>query len=403
MKNAVSKPRIERLLAAVQELSLARNLDNVMHIVRTAARELTGADGATFILRRNNRCYYADEDAIGPLWKGQDFPMEQCISGWSMLHHETVAIEDIYADDRIPHDAYRPTFVKSLLMVPIRAVDPIGAIGNYWGNKYIPSPEDIELLQALANSTMVTLENITLYEELEQRVKDRTAELEASNRALEAFSYSVSHDLRAPLRKIGYFTELLTEAYQGQLDGKGNDWLDKLNGQAREMTHLIDVMLEFSRMGRKAPRKTRVSMKEMVEEIARNAGEQENGRRIQFHIHPLPDAPADRDLIRQVWVNLISNAVKYTAKQEEALVEIGAEEKAGALIYYVKDNGVGFDMNYADKLFSPFQRLHARSEFEGTGIGLATVERIITKHNGKIWAEAAPDEGACFYFELPDK
>ena len=401
MKDAASKNNIERLLAAAQELSLARNLESVMHIVRTAARELTGADGATFILRRNDRCYYADEDAIGPLWKGQDFPMEQCISGWCMLHHQTVAIKDIYADARIPHDAYRPTFVKSLLMVPIRAIDPIGAIGNYWAQEHTPSPGEIELLQALANSTMVTLENINLYEELEQRVKDRTAELEASNRALEAFSYSVSHDLRAPLRKIGYFTELLTETYGEKLGDKGNDWLDKLNGQAREMTHLIDVLLEFSRMGRQTLRKTSVPMRDMAEEIARNAGEQENGRRIQFNIHPLPEAPADKDLIRQVWINLISNAVKYTAREKEALVEIGAEEKNGDVIYYIKDNGVGFDMNYADKLFSPFQRLHSRSDFEGTGIGLATVERIIARHNGKIWVEAAPDEGACFYFQLP--
>jgi light-regulated signal transduction histidine kinase (bacteriophytochrome) len=237
--------------------------------------------------------------------------------------------------------------------------------------------------------------------DLEQQVKDLAAELEASNRALESFSYSVSHDLRAPLRKIGYFTELLTETYTGRLDAKGEEWLNKLDAQSKEMTHLIDVLLEFSRLGRKAPGKTRIPVNPMVEDIARNAAAQENGRNIRFNIHPLPDALADKDLIRQVWINLISNAVKYTARKEEALIEIGAKEKAGVVVYYIKDNGVGFDMNYADKLFSPFQRLHSRSEFEGTGIGLATAERIIAKHNGKIWVEAKPDEGACFYFELP--
>ncbi|HSC37343.1 MAG TPA: GAF domain-containing protein, partial [Chitinophagaceae bacterium] len=177
MKETGSNHTMERLLAAVQELSLARNLETVMHIVRTVARDLTGADGATFILRKNDRCYYADEDAIGPLWKGQDFPMHQCISGWSMIHHQAVIIEDIYADDRIPHDAYRPTFVKSLAMVPIRAVDPIGAIGNYWATPHLPTAEEVKLLQALADITTVTLENINIYNELEQRVKDRTAEL----------------------------------------------------------------------------------------------------------------------------------------------------------------------------------------------------------------------------------
>lgn len=237
--------------------------------------------------------------------------------------------------------------------------------------------------------------------ELEQQMNDLRAELEASNRALEAFTYSVSHDLRAPLRKIGYFTELLAEGYAGKLDEKGNEWLDKLQGQAREMTHLIDVLVEFSRLGRKTPGKTRVSMRDMVEEIVRHAGGQENGHAVRFTIQPLPDAPADKDLIRLVWEHLISNAVKFTGQQKEARVEIGAEEIPGAVVYYVKDNGVGFDMNYADKLFTPFQRLHSRHEFEGTGIGLATAGRIIARHNGKIWAEAAPDEGACFYFQLP--
>jgi len=237
-------------------------------------------------------------------------------------------------------------------------------------------------------------------DDLEQRVKDLTTELEASNRALEAFSYSISHDLRAPLRKIGYFTELLTETYAGLLDGKGNEWLSKLDAQSKEMTHLIDVLLEFSRLERKMPGKTRIPVQQMVEDIARDAAEKESGRNIHFNIHPLPDALADVDLIRQVWIHLISNAIKFTVRKKETLIEIGAEEKAGTMVYYIKDNGVGFDMTYADKLFSPFQRLHPRSEFEGTGIGLATVERIIAKHNGRIWMEAKPDEGACFYFEL---
>jgi len=241
------------------------------------------------------------------------------------------------------------------------------------------------------------------HHDLEQQVKDLAAELEASNRALETFSYSISHDLRAPLRKIGYFTELLTETYTGQLEGKGNEWLGKLDEQAKEMAHLIDVLLELSRLGRKIPGKTRVAVKTLVEDIARDAAGQENGRNIRFTIHQLPDALADIDLIRQVWTNLISNAVKFTARQEAALIEIGATQKPGATVYYIKDNGVGFDMNYADKLFSPFQRLHSRNEFKGTGIGLAIAERIIARHNGKVWVEAKPGEGACFYVELPDK
>jgi putative nucleotidyltransferase with HDIG domain len=156
------------LVAAIQRLSLARSIPEVQAIVRASARRLTNADGATFVLRDNEQCYYADEDAISPLWKGQRFPLEACISGWSMLNRRPAVIEDIYADDRIPHDAYRPTFVKSLAMVPIRTLDPVGAIGNYWATRHRPTEEEVELLQALADSTAVAMENVRAYQELEE-------------------------------------------------------------------------------------------------------------------------------------------------------------------------------------------------------------------------------------------
>src|SRR5262245_19561434 len=150
---------VSELIDAVQRLSLARDLATVQEIVRRSARRLTGADGATFVLRDADRCHYVDEDAISPLWKGQKFPLEACISGWSMLNRKSAVIEDIYADDRIPHDAYRPTFVKSLVMVPIRTLDPIGAIGTYWATTRQPTEEEVQLLQALADTTAVALEN----------------------------------------------------------------------------------------------------------------------------------------------------------------------------------------------------------------------------------------------------
>jgi putative two-component system response regulator len=156
------------LVSVIQDLSLARSVREIQAIVRAAARRLTGADGATFVLRDGNRCHYADEDAISPLWKGQRFELSRCISGWAMLNRRPAVIEDIYADDRIPHDAYRRTFVKSLAMVPIRTRDPIGAIGNYWARRHDPTPHEVELLQALADSTAVAMENVRAYAELEQ-------------------------------------------------------------------------------------------------------------------------------------------------------------------------------------------------------------------------------------------
>jgi diguanylate cyclase (GGDEF)-like protein len=169
---------VDRLLLAVQELSMARTLEQVVEIVRHAARDLCGADGATFVLREDDKCYYVDEDAIEPLWRGMRFPLEICISGWAMLHKQPAVVPDIYQDARIPHEAYRPTFVKSLAMVPIRSVDPVGAIGNYWAAEHPPTEEEVRLLQALADSTSVALENVSVYAELaETQARATTDEL----------------------------------------------------------------------------------------------------------------------------------------------------------------------------------------------------------------------------------
>ncbi len=197
-----------RLLQAVQELSLARSLPEIQRIVRTAARELTGCDGATFVLRDNGKCYYADEDAIAPLWKGSRFPMEICISGWAMLNREAAIIPDIYLDGRIPHEAYRPTFVKSLVMAPIRKLDPVGAIGNYWAQERQPTPREVSLLQALADATSIAMENVQIYAELEQRVRDRTAALEQANEEIRQLS--LTDDLTGLNNRRGF--RLLAEA-----------------------------------------------------------------------------------------------------------------------------------------------------------------------------------------------
>ncbi|WP_234300972.1 sensor domain-containing diguanylate cyclase [Sphaerospermopsis aphanizomenoides] len=169
---------MERLLVVVQDLSLARSLDRIMEIVRVAARELTASDGASFVLRDNGFCYYADEDAIAPLWKGQRFPMNICIGGWAMFNHQPAIIDDVSIDERVPHVAYKPTFIKSMVMVPIRTQKPIGAIGTYWATHHQPTLEEVKVLQALADVTSVAMENVEVYAELEQRVKDRTIALE---------------------------------------------------------------------------------------------------------------------------------------------------------------------------------------------------------------------------------
>ncbi|MBE9228266.1 diguanylate cyclase [Phormidium sp. LEGE 05292] len=175
---------MEQLILVVQELSLARNLETIMAIVRVAARFLTNADGASFVLRDRDQCFYADEDAIAPLWKGQRFPLKICIGGWTMRNRQPAIIPDVYGDERIPYVAYQPTFVKSMAMVPIRTLDPIGSIGVYWANLHQPTIQEVKLLQALADTTAVAMENVQVYSELEARVRQRTAELEAVNTKL---------------------------------------------------------------------------------------------------------------------------------------------------------------------------------------------------------------------------
>ena len=396
-----------RIVKAVQELSLARDMERVMEIVRTESRELAEADGSTFVLREDDMCFYADEDAIGPLWKGSRFPINICISGWAMLNKKPALIEDIYDDDRIPHNVYKPTFVKSLAMIPIRAKSPIGAIGTYWAKKYSPTQEQVTLLQSLADVTAVTIEKINVYNELERRVKDRTNQLEIAkanleyiNTELEAFTYSVSHDLRAPVRSIAGYAQLLSELNQHKLDDRSKRILTVIEENAGQMNNLIDDLLRFSRSGKDELQKVGIDMTAMVHEIANNLKSSSKSEP-QINIAWLLDATADPGLLSQVWTNLISNAIKYSSKNPDPIIQIGSHQDENEIVYYVKDNGAGFDMKYIDKLFGVFQRLHDNQDFEGNGVGLALAERIITRHGGRMWAQGKVNEGATFSFTLP--
>lgn len=230
----------------------------------------------------------------------------------------------------------------------------------------------------------------------------KNKELEYANKELESFSYSVSHDLRAPLRALDAYSKILEEDYSKVLDAEGKRLLGNIQYNAKKMGALVDDLLSFSRLGKNEIKKSSINMHEMVESVL-NEIKGSMPHKASVKIHTLLPANADNILLQQVWVNLISNSIKYSRKKEKPSVEIGSVKSKGETTYYIKDNGAGFDMEYAGKLFGVFQRLHNEKEFEGTGIGLAIVERIIAKHGGRVWAEAKLNEGAIFYFALPNK
>ena len=313
---------------------------------------------------------------------------------------------DVHA---LPEGAEREALLASdvhvYMVVPmIAGGELIGAV-SFGGAADDFPPEQLNIAREVATQLAIAISQARLHErvrrhaeELERRVAERTAELEAVNRELESFSYSVSHDLRAPLRAIDGFARMLEEDYGARLDEEGRRLLGVVRSSSRRMGQLIDDLLDFSRLGRQAMAPRVVDMAALVREVAAMLT---HGGNTSVEVAALPAAQADAALLRQVWANLIGNAIKYSGKRGEPCVAVGGSAEAGENVYWVRDNGVGFDMRYADKLFGVFQRLHGADEFPGTGVGLAIVQRVVARHGGRVWAESRPGEGACFYFSLP--
>lgn len=387
---------LEHLVEVVQDLSQARDLDTVMGIVRRAARDLTGADGATFVLRDKGCCYYADENAIGPLWKGQRFPLQNCISGWVMLNAKPVMIEDIYKDPRIPADVYRPTFVKSLLMVPIRKNNPIGAIGNYWATTRLPADDELAILQTLANFTCVALENINLYQQLQEKI---TA-LDASNKELSRFAWIAAHDLKSPLRAIDNLSQWIEEDSGERLDTTSKTHFQKLRHRVRRMEKLLDDILEYARVENK---------------LVDRPAEEADGETIVQDILALTDLPqgftlrvdeqfksvrAPRIPMQQIFCNLVNNAYKHH-DQKAGSIEITCNEEEKRYIFSVRDDGPGIASSYHQQIFDMFQTLKSRDLQEGSGMGLAIVKKILLAYGGDIRVESEPGLGTAFVFTWP--
>lgn len=390
------------LTQVVERLSSATDLPTVTGIVAAAARELVAADGATFVLRDEDRCYYADEDAISPLWKGRRFPMESCISGWCMAKREVVIIRDITQDARIPQDAYRPTFVKSLCMVPIRSEDPLGAIGSYWAREHEPTAEEVKLLQILANNSAVVLQNLELRQALTRRRAEHD-ELESRQLELELQVNSIAHDLKSPLGIIMGFADLLQGRLGAALDEKSRHYITSILRTGRSMNRQVERMLALYRLSNQTITKQPVNLSDLAAAIVEGLAAQDPKRSVEVQIAPGLLASADPDLLRLALENLLSNAFKYSRGKPATWVRVDRRASSTPELdtFVIEDHGDGFDPAQAGRLFHPLVRLHDATRFAGTGLGLASVARIIELHGGTVEAEGRPGEGATFSFSLP--
>lgn len=386
------------LLEVVRELAHLRELDDIMALVRRAARQLSGADGVTFVLREGDTVHYADEEAIAPLWKGRRFPIDACISGWVMLNRTAAVIEDIYADARIPADAYRTTFVKSLVMVPIRRADPIGAIGAYWAEHVTPRTRQVALLQALADSAAVAVENGRLYSA--ERSARQAAE--AETRLRKELLAMVSHDLRNPLGVITMTTSLLGPLL-APLNGRARNHLDTINRSALRMDRLIHDLLDFAAIEAGAFRLAPVPLTiTTLMEQAAELGPLAHERGIDLELRP-PERDiavrCDPDRIHQVFSNLVGNAVRHTPAG--GVIQLAATVRENRVELTVSDTGMGIAPDVLPVLFDRVQRPPARTPGSGVGLGLSITRGIVEAHGGSLQVTSEVGRGTTFTFTLP--
>ena len=385
-------------------------------IARTLAEELAAATTVQLVSADGQLEVQAIHDldeslaaALEDLWRRAPLKSNEGIGGRVIATRRPVLVADLASSEMLDamHETHRALVkdiggIVSILAVPLIARERVIGVLNLRRVKTTTpfSLDDQRLAQDLADRAALAIENATLLAELEARVAARTLELELANRDLEAFSYSVAHDLRAPLRAMGHFAVAILEDYGDRIDDIGRDYLSRIQRGGEQMQAIIDALLALARLTKKDIVRERIDLGSIANDVVSSLVSGQPERTVDVTIERDMTAMGDPMLLRALYENLIGNAWKFTRHRTPAKIEVGVEDRAGERVYYVRDNGAGFDQSFVDKLFAPFQRLHAATEFEGSGIGLATAHKIVARHGGRIWAEGATGEGATLRFTL---
>lgn len=401
---ALGEAALHLLLTATRDLSQARSFHEIVYIVKRAARRLTGADGAAVILREGSQVFYADEDAISPLWKGRHFPLAEDIGGWTMLHKKPTVIADVSRDDRISMDLYRPTFVKSLLIVPVDRDNPVAAIANYWGSerKHKPTVEEQRLLQTLADSTAVALENVGQIVERNSRQADATLRIQQLNAELENLTSAVAHDLHVPLHGLRSLCVLVEQEHGQRMGAELRHYFGRISESTDGLMRRIEHLMELAKIARIDLSFQEVNLSSLAQSSLKELLATEPNREVQAEVEKNLKVRGDITLLRLALSHMIQNAWKFTSRKDKARIEFKQLPMPadGQRHFIVRDNGVGFAAEEAQRLFTPFFRLHA--DYPGIGLGLAIVRRIMARHGGTVWMEGLPELGAAIHFTLPD-
>lgn len=386
----------------IQDLSRTRNLSEIVNLVSHAARQATGADGATFVLRDNGYCFYVDEDAIGPLWKGRRFPLSACISGWSMLNKKSVAIPDIFKDSRIPIEAYKPTFVKSLAVVPIRQSDPIGAIGNYWATLHEATESEMRTLQAIADVTSVAIQNVELLTLLEERVRD----LENAHRVKDEFLMLISHELRTPMNAIMGWSEILLSD-PSSISGMMKNGLESIYRNSQTQCRVIDSLIDASNivLGKFHISAEQIDFVPLVKSAVDDALVKAQQKDIQLEVQISLQSvllKGDAERLRQVLDILIDNAIKFSVNGGKVIISLDQEGPSATL--KVRDFGVGIEQDAQNFIFNRFSQAekYITRSHGGLGLGLTIAKNIMDSHQGELSVQSGgAGQGTEFSASLP--